>query len=166
MGNYHDYQSFESTFNSRGQAAFAKWLGGMDFNVAIHLFFNSDVSLPKAGRVVTQCFRDVDRKLLGTRFHKKPASRRTTGVILFEHLQTNLHAHGLLRVPTDRLAQFAELFPANGRGIWTDCWPSGSQTSAMLYDTAGFAHYITKEQKASAAPETMLWLEGAFRIEG
>lgn len=166
MGNYNDTISFESRFNSRCQREYTSWLGSMDFNVAVHLFFNSNVTLTKAGGVVKECFRDVDRELFGTRFHKNPASLRTTGVFMFEHLDTNLHAHGLIRVRSDRLAQFNELFPESGRGIWTDCWVSGSQTTEMVYDTAGFANYISKEQKASSAPETMLWLEEAFRTRG
>jgi hypothetical protein len=166
MANIQEDQSFVSRFNARRQPEYAAWLGNMSFNVGVHLFFNSDVTLSKARSTVKRCFRDVDRELVGTRFHKKPASLRTTGVFFFEHLDTNLHAHGLLRVREDRLAQFEELFPATGRGLWTECWESGSQTTEMLYDAAGFADYITKEQKASAAPETMLWLEEAFNTAG
>ena len=145
MGNYKDNISFSARYNQRCQHEYASWLGSMDFNVAAHLFFNSDVTLSKAGKVVKQCFRNVDRELFGTRFHKNPASLRTTGVFMFEHLDTNLHAHGR---------------------IWTDCWTSGSQTTEMVYDIAGFADYITKEQNASSAPETMLWLDEAFRTRG
>ena len=162
MANYQDEISFEARFNRRRQREYAAWLGCMDFNFAVHLFYNANISLSNARSAVTDCFRNVDRILLGTRFNKKPSSMWTSGVFMFEHLDTNLHAHGLVRVNRDRIAQFNELFPADGRGIWCRSWASGSQTTEMLYDTAGFADYITKEQKASADPETMLWLEEAF----
>ena len=123
--------------------------------------FNAEISLAKARKTIGRCFRDVDRRLLGTRFTKRRAER-ITGVFAFEHLASNLHGHGLLRVPPERIAQFAEMFPATQRGIWTDVWAPGSQWTTYAHDPAGFAFYLAKEQRASSLPETTLFLEDFF----
>ena len=161
MGNYQDQESFESRFNRQCRSAYARWMDDPSLNVAMTLNFNSEISLENARKAIGRCFRDVDRRLLGTKFTKW-RHERITGIFAFEHLQSNLHAHGLLRVKPGRITRFAEMFPDTQRGIWTEVWAPGSQFTTYAYDPAGFAFYFTKEQRASSLPETTLFLEEFF----
>jgi hypothetical protein len=45
-------------------------------------------------------------------------------------------------------------------------WAGGSQWTTDAEDPAVFAFYMTKEQHAWSAPETMLFLEDLFPTEG
>lgn len=164
MPNYLDNQSFESRFNMTRRSAYSRWLSDPTLNVAMTLNFNRPVSLANARSAIGECFGKVDRKLLGTRFTRR-RNDRTTGLFVFEHLKSNLHAHGLLRVQPERLERFGEMFPPTQRGLWSDVWVGGSQWTTDADDPAGFAFYIAKEQHASSAPETMLFLEDFFPTE-
>jgi hypothetical protein len=161
MGNYQDEESFESRFNRQCRSAYARWMDDPSLNVAMTLNFNADISLENARKAIGRCFCKVDRRLLGTRFTRR-RSDRLTGVFAFEHLQSNLHAHGLLRVKPERIEEFAKLFPATQRGIWTEVWAPGSQWTTDAPDPARFAYYFTKEQRASSLPDTMIFLEEFF----
>lgn len=165
MPNYLDNQSFESHFNMTRRSAYSRWLSDPTLNVAMTLNFNRPVSLANARKTIGLCFGKVDRKLLGTRFTQR-RDDRITGVLMFEHMKTNPHAHGLLRVQPQRLERFGEMFPPTQRGLWSDVWAGGSQWTTDADDPAAFAFYMTKEQHASSAPETMLFLEDFFPTEG
>jgi hypothetical protein len=161
MGNYQDQDSFESRFNRECRGAYARWMDDSSLNVAMTLNFNTDISLGNARRAIGYCFCNVDRRLLGTRFVKR-RPERVTGIFAFEHLQSNLHAHGLLRVQPERIKTFFEMFPATQRGIWTQAWAAGTQWTMGTHKPSGFASYLAKEQRASSLPETMLFLEEFF----
>jgi hypothetical protein len=181
-GNYACHESFEARFNRTCRSACAEWLDDPTLNVAMTLnfnprpfrnalakaatpVFNAPITLKNAKRAIGQCFAKVDRKLLGRQFTRDRA-QRITGVFAFEHAQSNIHAHGLLRVQPDRIAEFEPMFPQTQRGLWTEVWPSGSQWTTFAHDPGPFAHYFTKELRASSAPETMFFLEDFFPPEG
>jgi len=164
-GNYAHRESFESLFNRTRRSAYARWLDDPTLNVAMTLNFNSPITLTNARKAIGRCFCKVDRTLLGARFQQR-RDQRVTGVFTFEHPESNLHAHGLLRVQPNRLDRFARLFPNTQRGLWTDVWAAGSQWTTDANDPAAFAFYLSKEQRASSAPETMLFLEDFFPSEG
>ncbi|WP_143324421.1 hypothetical protein [Caulobacter sp. FWC2] len=165
MGSYYDKISFEAQFNACRREHYARWLGDPSFNVAITLNFNGPISVGNAGACIGTLFRDVDRVLLGSRFNKY-RDARTEGVFFFEHVNSNIHAHGLLQVQPSRVGRFMELFPECGRGIWSDVWKSGTQFVRTAHDPAGFARYITKEQFASSSPETMVILSDFYAQRG
>ncbi|HTI66231.1 MAG TPA: hypothetical protein VL460_01650 [Caulobacteraceae bacterium] len=156
---------FKARFNMTRRSAYSRWLSDPTLNIAMTLNFNRPVSLANARSAIGECFGKVDRKLLGRRFTRR-RNDRTTGVFMFEHLKSNLHAHGLLRVQHARLERFSEMFPPTQRGLWSDVWAGGSQWTTDAANPAGFAFYIAKEQHASSAPETMLFLEDFFPTEG
>ena len=165
MGNYSDEISYEARFNAQRREHYASWLNDSSFNVAMTLNYNGAVSLGGAGGRIRTLFRDVDRVLLGSRFNKYKDAR-TEGLFFFEHVNSNIHAHGLLRVDPRRLERFAELFPEDGRGLWSSVWHAGTQFTRPAHDPAGFAHYITKEQFASSASETMVILSSFYSDRG
>lgn len=157
--------NFEARFNMLRRSAYSRWLSDPTLNVAMTLNFNRPVTLANARNAMRHCFGKVDRKLLGPRYNRR-RDDRTTGVFVFEHLKSNLHAHGLLRVQPGRLERFGEMFPPTQRGLWSDVWAGGSQWTTDADNPAGFAFYMAKEQHASSAPETMLFLEDFFPTEG
>ena len=181
-GNYAADESLESRFNRTCGAEYARWLDDPTLTVAMTLNFNprqfrsparegatpvfvSPITLRNAKLAIGRCFFRVDRKLLGRLFTRRP-DQRITGVFVFEHAQSNLHAHGLLRVQPDRMGEFFEMFPPTGRGIWSEVWAPGSQWTTLAHDPGGFAGYFTKDQRASSAPEAMFFLEDFFSPKG
>ena len=183
-GNYAGHESFESRFNRTCRSAYAGWLDDPTLNVAMTLNFNprpfrqpvregdapvfsSPITLKNAKQAIGRCFAKVDRRLLGRQFTgDRDRDQRITGVFAFEHVHSNLHAHGLLRVHPDRIGAFTQMFPPTQRGIWTQVWASGSQWTTFARDPGGFAHYFTKEQRASSAPDAMFFLEDFFPPKG
>lgn len=161
---------------------FAKWLDHPSLNVAMTLNFNprpprkserevetpvlnSPITLTNAKKAIGRCFAKVDRNLLGRQF-TKDRDRRITGIFVFEHAHSNIHAHGLLRVQPERIDQFAQMFPPTQRGIWTEVWAPGSQRTTFAHDPGGFAAYFAKEQRASSSPDAMFFLEDFFPPKG
>ena len=181
-GNYAGAESFESRFNRTRRSVFARWLDDPTLNVAMTLnfnprtfrqpaqegatpVFNSAISLKNGKRAISQCFAKVERALLGRQFTRDP-SQRITGIFVFEHAHSNLHAHGLLRVQPHRIDEFAQMFPATQRGIWTEVWAPGSQWTTFAHDPGGFADYFAKELRASSSPDAMFFLEDFFPPKG
>jgi len=181
-GNYAGCESFESLFNRTRRSAYARWLDDPTLNVAMTLNFNprpfrkplgeegtpvfdSPITLTNAKKAIGRCFAKVDRNLLGRQF-TRDRDQRTTGVFVFEHAHSNLHAHGLLRVQPDRINEFAQMFPPTQRGIWTDVWAPGSQWTTFAHDPGGFADYFAKELRASSSPDAMFFLEDFFPPKG
>jgi len=145
--------------------SFSEWLSDPSYNIALTLNFNSPVSLVNARGAVKKLFGVVDRKLLGARFNRYTTGR-VDGVFVFEHLKSNIHAHGLLQVDPRSVDRFASIFPTDGRGSWSEIWKAGTQCLRHAHDPAGFAGYLAKEQFASSAPETMLFLREFYAQQG
>lgn len=91
----------------------------------------------KLGRL---CGR-IDRALLGKKFARHLPVERTDGIFFIEHIGSNIHAHGLLRVPK---ASFDEL-GALTKMQWHRVCRDGKFDLQEVYDCAGVASYCTKE---------------------
>lgn len=161
MGKYADEISFESRVRFVYRRQLAEWLCTKPFNAGLTLNFNSDSGILVARRQIGELFARVDRKLLGTRFHRK-RDLRTTGVFFFEHVESNLHAHGLIEVRPDRLDAFKTLFEESASETWADVCTSGTCWLDDLTNIRAAAYYDTKEQKPWSDPQTTLWLEEFF----
>lgn len=163
MGNYTNETSAEWQFNSRRRQEYARWLGDPSYNIAATLNFNSPVTISNATRCIRRLFGAVDRTLLGSRFNRYTTGR-VDGVMVLEHLNSNLHAHGLLKVDRQRLDRFMAMFPSDGRGAWSEIWSAGTQFTTYAHAPSGFASYMAKEQFASSNPETMLFLRNFYAV--
>jgi len=119
------------------------------------------MSVERARQDVGALLARVDRRLLGTRFHKKP-DQRTTGVFFFEHVERNLHAHGLIRVPPARLLDFHRLFPSERGGPWNDIVPAGSYRLEIIDDLRTTVGYVLKEQHLATDERMTVWAEDFF----
>ena len=154
----HTNDGVASAFRRRYKTAYADWLCSQQFNAGLTLNWNADTNLDSARRDVGSCFFRVDRRLLGTRLHKH-RDRRTFGVLFFEHLSTNLHCHGLIRVAPPHLPAFFDLFPADRGGVWSEVCPSGTYALSPMTTPRAAAHYDLKEQHPSSDDRTVLWLD-------
>ncbi|TRB06346.1 hypothetical protein EXN61_14310 [Agrobacterium tumefaciens] len=91
----------------------------------------------KLGRL---CGR-VDRAILGKKFARHLPEQRTDGIFFIEHVGSNIHAHGLLRVPKMSLDEFEALTKKQWHRVCRD----GKYDLQEVYDCAGVASYCTKE---------------------
>lgn len=156
--NYEEhYSDLNAILRYRYRPELAKWIGGLGFNVGLTLNFNRQTGLMAARKQVRDVFFRVERKLIGTKFNQRP-ERRTRGVFFFEHVETNIHCHGLLAIPDERHDRFMSMFPADGRGgPWSEVCPSGTHC-IRVGNIEAAARYDTKEQTPWSAPATMVWL--------
>lgn len=157
MDHTEYYSNLDASLRKRYRPELARWIAGLGFNVGLTLNINREIGLMEARSHVAKLFVRVDRKLAGTKFNQRP-DRRMRGVFFFEHVETNIHCHGLLTVPAERHEKFMTMFPADGRGgPWSKVCPSGSHC-IKIGNIEAAARYDTKEQTPWSAPATMLWL--------
>lgn len=83
----------------------------------------------------------IDRALLGKKFEFLPAEERTDGIFFIEHVESNIHAHGLLRVP--QVSE--EALGALTKKQWHRVCRDGKCDVQAVYDCDGVARYCTKE---------------------
>jgi hypothetical protein len=170
MGNISKNLGFVGANRKRFNDELVGFYSKMAFTHALTLAWNADVrprptaprlSIERARRDIGALLAHVDRRLLGTRFHKKP-DQRTSGVFFFEHVDRNLHAHALIRVQPSRLLDFHHLFPNDRGGTWNDIVPSGSYSLQIITDDWGAAGYAVKDQFLGADERMTLWAEDFF----
>ncbi|KIU30449.1 hypothetical protein SR39_21045 [Methylobacterium radiotolerans] len=108
----------------------------------------------RADTAIAHC--RVDRALMGRGFNKLPLDRRTGYVGLIEHPETNTHAHYAWRVPAEHQAGFEDAL----RGWWEHLHPYGDVDVQALYEPAGWAAYMVKDQwRAPRAEDAALLLK-------
>ena len=83
----------------------------------------------------------IDRAVLGKKFSRHLPHKRTDGIFFIEHVGSNIHAHGLLRVPKASHEEFDALIKMQWHRVCRD----GKYDLQTVYDCAGVASYCTKE---------------------
>lgn len=117
------------------------FVASQDWSWAVTAVFNRDTS-PAGGRRALKAFHArIDRAFLGRNWQHAPADRRSFALWFPEHVQSNLHFHGMIRVP----AEFADRFLTVGAGAWKDLAPAGNLLTKPITDLAYWGGYITKE---------------------
>lgn len=97
----------------------------------------------------------VDRALMGKRFNTMPVGLRSGYVGFIEHPETNTHAHFAWRVPIKHHLRFETVL----RERWDHLHPYGNADVQVLYDAAGWASYMSKDQwRTSHADDAALLL--------
>jgi hypothetical protein len=153
----------------------ADWLANTGFDFFVTANFNQE-SAAKRSAVAAKRFaysttqgrllaaRDklrawhghVDRKLLGANWSKAGVERRTLFVGFYEHAETNMHWHLLVKL---RARDRAWLFEAAAAGLWSKLVESGTmdvRRLATLDDRARVAGYVTKGLQSDDAYERFL----------
>ncbi|MDR3472574.1 MAG: hypothetical protein P4M09_12925 [Devosia sp.] len=161
--------SNETTFVGRERARFkdelVNFYSQQSYSHVLTLAWNRDagpiptlrrnISLPQARSDIGKLLGRIDRRLYGTDFHKSPD--RTRAVFFMEKVKDNLHAHGLIHVPSDRLLSLHRLLPGERGGVWNDVVAAGSYKLEMLHDPHTTIAYIVKEQHLDADDRTIIW---------
>ena len=85
----------------------------------------------------------MDRSLIGHRWNKAPEQNRLDGLFFIEHASSNIHAHGLLRIPEQENKDIALLVERK----WNRLTQAGSTDTQSIHDAIGVAEYVTKEMR-------------------
>ena len=118
------------------------------------------ISVERATADMKRLHRDLDRQLLGCRYHTRP--NRTYGLFILEGQENtaSLHVHALLRIEPHHTAQFERLFaddvpPADN--LWKHIAPSGSHKLVVNNNPFAAATYITKYLHMNSAADRILF---------
>ena len=108
---------------------------------AITSIFNGPTSLASGQKALRGFHARLDRALLGRNWQRQPAEQRSFCIWQPEHIASNLHYHGCMRIPQGKEEKFLTI----AQGIWKKLVPSGAMDINPITDISGWAHYITKE---------------------
>lgn len=115
--------------------------------------YNDDPHVDKVERL-SLFFAEFDSGFAGTNWSRKPFEKRLSGVIFFEHVATNVHAHALLTAP-DQVD--LEMLNTKAPPIWEKYVPAGNLLVEPISDVEGVAWYCTKEWHRCDFDEQVLW---------
>lgn len=104
-------------------------------NQLVTLATNQAWSTGEMTTLIGEFARRIDFHGLGRKCHKMPIAARADGIFFIEKPNSNVHAHGVLRVPYEL---------AGAHEIWSKLCPSGSIDIQQIRSD-GFASYCTKE---------------------
>lgn len=130
----------------------------MGMNYAITLAWNSNVSLRLAKEHLRKLLGRVDAAFLGRRFYRHPANERAQAMFVFEKIETNIHVHGLWRLPSfEKIKLLVSLFPGERGGLWNEVVPSGSYCLTRIDDHHEAVNYMMKGQHMRSDDREMVW---------
>lgn len=118
-------------------------------NLMITLATNQAWSSVKMTSLIGEFAYRVDQRALGRKCFKQPTAMRADGIFFIEKPNTNVHAHGIVRVPYDLVG---------AKDIWEKLCPSGT-IEIQKISSPGFASYCTKEfELASHSEDQVVFL--------
>lgn len=143
------------------------WLDDLRFSHAITLAWNRTVGLQRARADLRDLMHRVDRKLLGSNFHKVPSQYRTTALFVFEgYMHDHVHVHSLWKAPKGKWFSLGKMFPQQRGGVWNDVVSSGSnkvEACSFYGGNAEITGYALKQQHRFSEPELMIWSDEFHR---
>lgn len=127
--------------HQRQREAIQAFLTAQDWTWAVTAVFNRETSFAGGKRALEAFHARIDRAFLGRNWQRAPAERRSFAIWFPEHPQSNLHFHGLIRVPTESAKRFLTVGPA----AWAKLNPAGNLDAKPITDLSGWGGYVTKE---------------------
>ncbi len=127
--------------NKKLQQAWAEFAETFEPNFFVTLTDPTEPHLATMREKLGKLCGRIDRAVLGKKFARRLPHERTDGIFFIEHVDSNIHAHGLLRVPN---ASFEE-FDALTKMQWHRVCRDGRYDLQEVYDCAGVARYCAKE---------------------
>lgn len=147
----------------RWKAAMMDWLDSFRFTHAITLVWNRSVGLDRARSDLKLLMREVDQRLLGSRFHKVPSRYRTQAMFAFEgYGHDHTHVHSLWKAPAGKWFALGKMFPRKRGGIWNAIVESGSydvEACSWHGSNPEITGYILKQQHRFSEPALMVWAD-------
>lgn len=123
------------------RSAYIELIESFNPNVFVTLALNKSSTVEEVTRLVGRFCGIVDRKLLGHKWHKLPPAQRTDGIFLIEHVGTNIHAHGIIRLPVDDITGL----DVQTMLAWNRLTEAGSTNFQAIDDINRLSRYCTKE---------------------
>lgn len=130
----------------------------MQPNFYITLATNDFGSVADITRKLGKFCAMMDRSLIGHRWNKAPEQKRLDGLFFIEHASSNIHAHGLLRIPEARDTDMALLVERK----WNRLTEAGSTDTQSIYEAVGVAEYVTKEMRGFTFDQDQTVLASQF----
>jgi hypothetical protein len=134
------------------RAAWRSYLESMGATHALTLSLNAPASVEKVQGALKTFFRNLDREILGARFHKAPLNHRTHYMAFPEHLDSNAHVHALIRVTPERHARVEYLLREDRSWLWSRVAPRGTHALRALNEVGGWAAYMMKSSGQNGEP--------------
>jgi hypothetical protein len=134
----HDYTR-EHLKNIR--SAYGDMASDFKPNAFLTLATNSTIDAAEVTRLIGRFCAMLDRLLLGHKWFKLPAEQRTDGMFLIEHADTNIHAHGILRMPKSDDPGLDLMIDRK----WRCLIKEGTTDYSAITDLSGLVRYCTKE---------------------
>lgn len=132
---YIDPNEFPDSFASRNAraSAYAAWIETQNPEWHVTANFNRVTTYDAGRRKLREWSQRVDRKLFGSRFHKKTREERLFFVAVPESsgASQNLHYHMLACLPSEK----HEFFESVAVPIWKELNPTGSLFVQRIEDT-------------------------------
>lgn len=117
------------------------------------------ISLFDARKLIGFWLQRMDRKVLGAQYLKK-LSDRANLMGMFEHVDDNIHLHGLFLSPRRVPALSREEIETLGNRFWKKLIPSGDLDVRLITAQEGARKYLTKEVYNRGDQERLLvWTE-------
>lgn len=158
MSNIQDEVHFQVSNLKKFKAAYAEWAFKLGMNYAITLAWNRDVPLSAAKGHLRKLLAHVDAAFLGRRFHRHPTNERARAMFVFEKINSNIHVHGLWRMPSiAKIKLLGALFPGERGGVWNEVVPSGSYCLTRIEDHHAAVGYMMKDQHMRSDDREMVW---------
>lgn len=137
------------------RAAYIQWLPRKKWNFFLTIKFNTTSSLEAARTNFKRLCQALDRKLIGPKYGRRNR-RRTLIVVASEHIHSNFHFHGMLKLCCKRRPKRRRLEKLLDK-LWKRILPSGSVDLQRLCDAKGAAGYMTKELFVPEGMDRLLW---------
>jgi len=156
-------QPTDTITQRRWKTAMMDWLDDLRFTHAITLVWNRSVGLDRARTDLRDLMNRVDRRLIGSTFHKVPSQFRTTALFCFEgHRHDHVHVHSLWKAPPGKWFALGKMFHRKRGGIWNDVVSSGSydvEACSWHGGNAEITGYALKQQHRFSDPALMVWAD-------
>ena len=114
---------------------------GIEPNIAITLGMGLPTTAERLNTDATEFLNQIQRRALGPRWSKKPASIRINAVGFHEHPLSNPHMH-IAAAAGDRVAERIVL---DGSRYWKAIRPAGDFWAQRIENLDGYIAYITKD---------------------
>ena len=131
-----------------------QWMHDPRWTHFLTLCENRETTLSAAERHFRTFCACVDECFLGRRYSSKPDLRQLI-VVFPEHLESNLHFHGMMEIKPSKRVPMSEV-EAVLLSEWKKVVVSGSIDVQKIYDASGLARYMTKELKSQGSDYKML----------
>jgi hypothetical protein len=137
----------EDGYQSRREyrTALEEWLATIDADLFVTLSFAQDVRLGSARQLLGQWLARIDSRYLGRGWARRSSDERTFAVLVPENINTNLHYHCLMRLPSWGRTQGIVDRAATLERFWCRLMPRGTCDVELIYDLPGLARYIAKQ---------------------